>query len=245
MQGWGVRATLDGRKSQTRRVAGLDDVNANPNIWHLHKMGILNYKTKKSSKGKYGAYFHTEEIEPGTLHICPQVCPYGQPGDFLWIRETWAESPYVVDDIIYKADGVRYEALKPKWKPSIFMPKAAARIWRRITDIRVERVQDISEADAQAEGIEFRGGYWLGGIHPIKGTLQCWPTAKIAFPRIWDSINKKPKLAKRNPWTRAPEDCYVSYPWEDIQETRQHRGLTWYVIGNPYVWAISSEKADR
>ena len=234
MQGWGVRATLDDRKSQTRRISGLADVNKNPNLWHLHKMGYLDYKTKKSSKGKYGAYFHTEQIEPGTLHICPQVCPYGHPGDLLWIKETWAPNTYgsIYINYRYKANGETLEQGQ-HWKPSIFMPKDATRIWCRITEIRAERLQDITWQDCRAEGIA-----WA----TLPGQLN---TFIDEFGRVWDSINKKPKLAKRNPWTRAPEDCYISYPWEDIQETRQHRGLIWYVIGNPYVWAITSEKANR
>ena len=125
-----------------------------------------------------------------------------------------------------------------RWRPSIFMPKRAARIWRRITDIRAERVQDISEADAQAEGVVY--------FHVSGDTNKWYPEGfKTNFQLVWDSINKKPKLSKRNPWTRALEHCYVSYPWEDIQETRQHRGLPWYVIGNPYVWAISYKKVAR
>ena len=236
MQGWGVRATLDDRKSQTRRVMKHQPVGA-----FIELTSDLGYP---ASRGNIWAGFG--DPEDPIYH----KCPYGRPGDLLYFKETWCNAESCGFDA--RADGGEYwyratdegQCMGP-WKPSIFMPRWAARIWRRITDIRVERVQAISEADAQAEGIEFRGGYWLAGIHPIKGTLQCWPTAKMAFPRVWDSINAKPKLSKRNPWTRALEKCYVSYPWEDIQETRQHRGKPWYVIGNPWVWAITSEKVDR
>ncbi len=200
MQGWGVRATLDGRKSQTRRVL------------------------KRQPVGEWAV--------PGK-----QTGPYGCIGDLLYFRETWCNAESCGFDA--RADGGEYwyratdegRCMGP-WKPSIFMPKAAARIWRRIADIRAERVQDISPADCKAEGI----------VKQLD-----WVSSNLlkAYQELWDSINAKPKLSKRNPWTRAPEDCYVSYPWDDIQETRLHRGLTWYVIGNPRVWALSYENVNR
>ena len=214
MQGWGVRATLDDKKSQTRRVAKLG-------LWPI-------FEKSAEVNGCVALNLMDGDI----------VCPYGQPGDLLYFKETWCNAESCGFDA--RADGGEYwyratdegQCMGP-WKPSIFMPKAAARIWRRVTDTRVERVQDISEADQKAEGV-IRPSVWY--INNNKRT---------AFGMVWDDINKKPKLSKRNPWTRALEDCYVSYPWEDIQETRVHRGLAWYVIGNPYVWALSHEKVDR
>src|SRR5690625_562809 len=76
-----------------------------------------------------------------------------------------------------------------KWRPSIFMPKNAARIWLLVKDVRVERLQDITEEDAKAEGIEYRNGYWMGGLHKVKGTHKCRPFARDAFIDLWDSIN--------------------------------------------------------
>ena len=267
MQGWGVRATLDDRKSQTRRLITLREFGPSDTKgydWHF-----------RDSRALWNDVSNERLLE--------KYCPYGRPGDLLYFRETWrihgwgrqvADHTKCFIDIEYKADSKIKTTIQIepdiyekywkqssedagdkadwddgespcRWRPSIFMPKRAARIWRRIINIRAQRVQDISEADAQTEGIEFRGGYWLAGIHPIKGTLQCWPTAKMAFPRVWNSINAKPKLSHCNPWTLSPEDCYVSYPWDDILETRQHRSLAWYVIGNPFCWAITSEKADQ
>ena len=218
MQGWGVRTTLDGRKSQTRRVI-------KPQAW--------SYANDALGQQQIYARSGPEDFGDPT----PIRCPYGQPGDLLWVRETWAPNTYgsIYINYRYKANGETLEQGQ-HWKPSIFMPKAAARIWRRITDIRAEQVQDISDEDCYAEGVE--------NINPLNYGERD-DTMRGRFGCVWESINKKPKLSKRNPRTRAPEDCYVSYPWEDIQETREHRGLPWYVIGNPYVWAIISEKADQ
>jgi hypothetical protein len=81
-------------------------------------------------------------------------CPYGKPGDRLWVRETWAnlnaDFPTVPPYFIYRADGADHGPVT--WKPSIHMPRAASRILLEITDVRVGRLNEISEADAQAEG---------------------------------------------------------------------------------------------
>lgn len=140
-------------------------------------------------------------------------CPLGQTGDRVYVRETWMDlygtgiehrptpsSP--IQRYVYGTDcpagSTGDEARKDfglKWKPSSQMPKHAARIWLEITDIRVERLQDISEADALAEGIR---GYpfrpddgWpicTGYTHlPDDGACGLWPTAKEAFSKLWTS----------------------------------------------------------
>lgn len=107
-----------------------------------------------------------------------QHCPYGQPGDLLWVRETWRQAQWK-DGILYRADKARSLGMdeysdRHKWKPSIFMPRKASRLTLEITDIRMERVQDITTDDAIAEGIkELQGG------------------AKVEFHNLWDSINAK------------------------------------------------------
>jgi len=93
-----VRAILEGRKTQTRRLHGLEDVNKNPDAWTFKKLTALDWMTKKSFRGRFGAYFESEEIEPRTLSVCPQVFPYGQVGDRLWVKEThvfewWEDEP--------------------------------------------------------------------------------------------------------------------------------------------------------
>jgi hypothetical protein len=85
------------------------------------------------------------------------------------------------------------------WKPSIHMPRPYSRISLAIASVRLERLQDITEADAIAEGIGFDGTYYLGATHPVKGTSKVFPTAVQAFESLWDSIN-----AERAPWASNP-----------------------------------------
>lgn len=136
-------------------------------------------------------------------------CPYGKPGDLLWVRETWCP----VDDsdfdggewIDYRATP-KYEASHPagwenepdspdalKWRPSIHMPRWASRITLRITDVRVERLQEISEADAIAEGCPAVSLY----------SLDCESTPPSHhFRALWESINGKGSWDE-NPWVWA------------------------------------------
>lgn len=148
-----VRAILDGRKIQTRRVVKpqpRESISGNlVGEWLGRKLfGLLLPK-----------------VQDIVIH-----CPYGQSGDRLWVRESWNHSnfpfgPYEQNcDVFYRADyfddplGTDLErsedGILRKWKPSIYMPRSASRITLEITGVRVERLQDISEADAFAEGSE-------------------------------------------------------------------------------------------
>jgi hypothetical protein len=133
-----VQALLEGRKTMTRRTKGLEQVNENPNDWnHFH--------TSPDDK-----YFNFKHIEHATMEIEDWYrsikIPY-QVGDVFWVRETFIELPGI--KFLYKANP---EHQSMKWKPSIFMPKEACRIFLKIKSIKVERLQDISEEDAKAEG---------------------------------------------------------------------------------------------
>lgn len=119
-------------------------------------------------------------------------CPYGKPGDILWGRETWywdGQTKWSDIDPIgmwwYKATSPEDHC--PKWKPSIHMPKICAQLWDRITDIRVERLQDISEADAIAEGVI----KYPEGPNLFKNYLNddICTTAKESYKTLWESIN--------------------------------------------------------
>ncbi|KKM15170.1 hypothetical protein LCGC14_1698730 [marine sediment metagenome] len=118
-----------------------------------------------------------------------------------------------------------------KLKPSIFMPRWASRINPVITEVRVERVQEISEADAKAEGVSPLN------YHPVSK----WPQHfRESFIELWNSINTKPKPHL----IKGKIAFYESYPWEDIQETRTYRGLPWYVYGNPWVFPITFKEVN-
>jgi hypothetical protein len=160
-----ARALLDGSKTQTRRV--------------IKTAGIADAQVL------------------GPKAAC---CPYSE-GQNLWVRETWycddyrvQSGPYLKPDdmdvdearddgtLIYAADGLRpYEAKQPVWRPSIHMPRWASRILLEVTGVRVERLQDISEADAYAEGT-FAGAYEYDNG---EGT----ETARESYQRLWDSLN--------------------------------------------------------
>lgn len=136
-----VRALLDGRKTQTRRIVKLS-----------HERGMQNPVVR----GKNG------EISFVGCRLAAMLCPFGQPGDRIWVRETWAEAGGNAPELqLYRAnypDHVpsHYENLKSveeiRWRPSIHMPRWASRITLEITDVRVERLKDISQRDAIAEG---------------------------------------------------------------------------------------------
>jgi hypothetical protein len=141
-----------------------------------------------------------------------KVCPYGWVGDVLWVRETWAMS-YDTEDhpelpgcpqeiwdtgYVYKADGKPFYMID-KWKSPRFMPKAASRIKLEITDIRVEKLCDITEEDAMAEGSE-RGIYRTGPKYTqFHLELNHHASYKDGYKFIWETINGKDSWGK-NPW---------------------------------------------
>lgn len=205
-----VQAILDDRKGQTRRLDGLKDVNENPDIWFPTRIGTLHLGPRKKLVCKYGAVFIHRNQEPGP--ICRTIARY-QPGDILWVRETWCEL-YVVDALgythydqpmhyyaadgypditLYDADGFELDDQRIKWKPSIHMPREVARIFLKITGVRVERVQDITENDAVAEGTT---NYLMAG-----GRQHEEMSMRAQFSMLWDSLNVKRGYGwEVNPW---------------------------------------------
>ncbi len=133
--------------------------------------------------------------------------PYGKVGDILWVRETFQKCR---NGFQYKADGI---STTRKWKPSIFMPKEACRLFLEVTDVRVERLQDISERDSSREGIKMR----VGGVPPYDSFYQMpgcpnrFQTAKQSFHHLWASINGKESW-NQNPWVWVYEFKRVEKP---------------------------------
>lgn len=158
-----VRAILDGRKTQTRRV-----IKVQPSSSDLQISTLIDAYIDRKNIGKS----HWVRLEDLNIVYDDRVffsCPFGKVGDGLWVRENWQHSnypdgPYEPDcHIFYRADymddqlGADLEKspdrIRRKWKPSIHMPRMASRILLEITNISVERLQDISEADAIDEGV--------------------------------------------------------------------------------------------
>jgi len=197
-----VRAILEGRKVQTRRV-----MKPQPGDDWNPEVGICAYEWKGS--GEPGPDF----FGAGDEDECYK-CPYGAPGDRLWVRETWANfGGYAVlyqhhkPGVAYRAtwdsdkygwpDFAHHVSYVPggKWRPSIFMPRWPSRITLEITEVRVQRVQEISEEDAVAEGT----GQWAMETNAI---LTC-ETMRDAYRKLWDSINIKKYPWESNPWVWA------------------------------------------
>lgn len=183
-----VRAILDGRKTQTRRVV--------KGAWAL-------------------------EGDESGCGWEPPACPYGEPGDRLWVREAWGLMDTQPSDgpdratLGYRADG---DAAAPNgrhqlWRPSIHMPRWASRITLEITDVRVERLRSISREDVRAEGIPETFGDW--------GALR--------FPgfeaHVWDNM-------------RFDEQWKLC--WDQINGDRP--GCSW--DANPWVWAITFRRIE-
>ena len=236
-----VKAILEGRKTMTRRVVNKD-------ISNQFDIDVDN------TVAAYINQLTGDSCDP------VEICPYGTVGDRLWVRETWqsffpeevtqnhqqgprsfsgvpaetAKGHYMF--FYYRADGEAPDDPKygkAVWHPSIFMPRRASRILLEVTDVKVERLQDITEEDAEKEGMpdeyliapvycpNCQGQGTCGAVHPISlgyMEIDCpeCDTAKKKFKNLWDSINgrgRKPgKAWDDNPWVwvvefRRVEEC--------------------------------------
>ena len=235
-----VRAILDGRKTQTRRIMApqpADDIERcifpNPEAigW------------KSSLRHKHGST---------TAHFCP----YGKPGDRIWVRETWGVVSHELDEdgriqpwtpdrpattihempfgngyysghAIYAADGDftwgdddGYEDGRSCWKPSIHMPRAASRILLEITDVRVERLNAISPEDAESEGLECTNFTGFGD----EPGLPSYPEPDVYF----DPLKKQ--------WKEYPPEAFAGL-WESI-----YGEGSWQA--NPWVWVIEFKRVE-
>ena len=202
-----VRAILSGQKTQTRRVVKWRDLQKGLNL------GLSGLRAAKTANGWV---LESDSRSSSEWRCKPTLCPMGQPGDRIYVRETWQgplmstkewEEHYFSnkDELPskfktpayckYAADGgappeftTMDDETVARWKPSIHMPKWAARIWLEVTGVRVERLLEISEADAETEGIGF-----LREVPDADETL----TAKQLFECLWDSTGGD---WAANPW---------------------------------------------
>lgn len=206
-----VRAILDGRKTQTRRVVNTQ----------------LNFPCQCTS----GYYFDTADQilrckscdrwfskRDGRTVMLPQHCT----GDILYVRETWMPCASVdsflteTDMYTYKADWTDtnlemqqkgWMGKDVKWRPSIHMPKEAARLFLRVTDVRIEQLQDISEEDAITEGIFLHSPDFIPTYHWRKQELpgHGWDTARTCFLwGLWASTIKDKSTPPSHAWKENP-----------------------------------------
>lgn len=202
-----VRAILDGRKTCTRRL-----VKPQPDEKHTYPLGFVTDSTEKKKVGRFG--FGIDEYGGSIQYEKP---PY-QPGDILYVRETWCKG-YLMnakERYYYKADDNDFLCT---WHPSTNMPKQAARIWLRVMDVRVERLQEITEKQACMEGTEpwDEVCYENNGWHPTFSDPDSGgdPNMIDGFHKLWNSTIKKSDIDR--------------YGWD----------------ANPYVWVISFERCEK
>lgn len=204
-----VRAILSGEKTVTRRVMKPQPTPSNlgGHSWPCPIHQTMLHVEQELQNG--------EGIWAG---LADSACPHGAPGDRLWVRETWycddyrvLRGPYLKPDdldldeardegtLVYAADGLTpYEAEQPTWKPSIHMPRWASRILLEITAVRVERLQDISDEQARAEGV----AEWAKGALSPEGRADI--CRQDGFRMLWESINGAESWAA-NPWVWVVE----------------------------------------
>lgn len=183
-----VRAILAGKKSTTRRVL-------KPQPLFLSGLGKRVYRDEDWRK---------------SWGDDPSADLRFRKGDILWVRETWQEVVSYSNgdtDILYKADN---DIQDGPWRPSIYMPKQYARIWLRVTGVKVERVRDISERDAIAEGVELSpntdSGYRVYLTRPNSIDADAVDSRRPlkCFEYLWNNLNEKRGFGwDANPWVVA------------------------------------------
>ena len=205
-----VRANLDGRKTCTRRIC------KDTNECTVPDMDFFDPEKRTYAVHNYADKEHTDK-----LSIAERTCPIC-PGDILYVRESYSELSF---GYVYKADGENIDHLGNviKWHPSIHMPKEAARIWLKFTDVRVERLQEMKPVDVIKEGAypdcwDCLNTYGESGSQCCYGTEeQCSQCDEVMmeWEKLWNSTIKKYDLDR--------------YGWD----------------ANPWVWTIEYERCEK
>lgn len=198
-----IQAILRGEKTQTRRMVKPqpDGVTADCKPWTKKFVDVWDTISND--------IIHTDKYQ-GKQIVNPIKCPYGKVGDVLWVRETWQHTKCLninpEDEnygYVFRADGQPWNDYEGwTWKPSIFMPKAACRIKLEITNIKVERLNDISSHDAIAEGIKYVIDKITGycGYDYIRGGYNLMTTPWHGYKSLWESINGKGSFGNQWVW---------------------------------------------
>jgi hypothetical protein len=213
-----VQAILEDRKTQTRRI-----IKPQPSDYPaLARTPPPSGREPKKPRAYFDAYnggpnwcWWDEWDRQGADWI---RCPYGAPGDRLRVKETWCyeyedDSPAEPERFLYEADGqevipggLRWRkdgTMASPWQSSRFMPKRAARLFLEILSVRVKRLQDISEADAKAEGASV--AQWWTEVPGRAGPLMSADCYRAGFAGLWDRINGKRLAWEANPYVWALE----------------------------------------
>lgn len=218
MNGEMVRATLDNRKTQTRRV-----ITPQPEIRPAHENFSGGWAWENKNTVLMG-WKDTDEF----ARAMSKRAPY-QPGDTLWVRETFAEIPGgggAVYRATWREDGWE-KGPDAKWRPSIHMPKWACRLFLKVKTVRVVRLQQISVEDCIAEGVDTaetlcpvrRDGLHSDAWYDGEGCEACGaPSVHAKFRDIWDSLAKPGTRWADNPWVWVYEfeKCEKPEGWSNI-----------------------------
>ncbi len=256
-QGDSVRGILEGIKTETRRVVkpqpdySILKTNTDLEAHRCPQLGPVHIGRKEW--GLYGKPFHYSDLPCYAYN-----CPYGQVGDQLWVRETWGIQGSSLHgtqrqffekfpDIIGNKNIIHYAAsddLCVKWFSSIFMPRWASRITLEITEIKVERLQDISVYSCIAEGVPQTIGGFFGNIPswvPNEDDhFYANRTSIENYSLLWNTINAIPKPKYKNKILQY----YTSYPWsESDRDPRETiNGVPHHCYPNPWVYALKFRK---
>jgi hypothetical protein len=199
-----VQALLSGSKTMTRRTKGLE------NLGNHYFQSLILHATGKFTFVENGNY------SPSKEDVFIAKFPYGQEGDVLWVRETFQKRSEKsiqmgIEKYYHKAG---WEGCTDGgWKPNIHMPKEACRMFFEITNLRVERLFDITEADAIAEGVEKDSAGWYKnylGADICGRDFKC-ASARESFKELWQSINGEDSWYN-NPWVWVIEFKKVGMP---------------------------------
>ena len=195
-----VRAILDGRKKLTRRIVKI------PNYINQQDDGLYTLFAE-------GTCYENQHFEEIVQYLKK---PY-QPGDILYVRETWGHPISLNSDkqYVFRADKIAENGFKNDshiWYPSIHMPKEAARIWLRVTNVRVDRLNEITDKDAEREGTQ--------PDYPFDYDVDKWPNLEH-FKKIWNSTIKKSDL-DRYGWDASPWVWVVEFERCEKPEDNQN-----------------------
>jgi hypothetical protein len=181
-----ARATKLEMKTETRRITGLEKINKDPSSWKL--IGEFFH----ANSNRYGFLFQNPLRPTDVVNV---ICPYGQVDDLLWIRESWNKDGF--GGYRYASDFPDHSSLL--WKSSLHMHKAIANTWCQISNVRIERLHDITIDGAKDEGIDiFLNGHLYILPSRTRGVKFTTPCAKDAYIQYINLINKVDK--DLNPW---------------------------------------------
>ena len=255
-----VRSVKDNRKTATRRPIKPQPVCYGSNITFTPHDDDF-FLSEKENWLRCRVCGNDPEYSREGINIAYHWIPPYRPGDILYVRETWYYESHMEDmtagkpDLpsgnyyhryIFKADCPDYPVNvgvgQHGWRPSTHMPKEAARIFLRVTGVKVCRLQDITEEQAKAEGAVKAYPYTDPTTHETKYMESEYGTYLAGFECLWNSCYADPRGVKDG---HGAITHYESFPFEEIRETRTYKGKPWYVIGNPWVWDYEFEMVEE